>query len=163
MSVLLPNATLGVRRRLDTLRDAHGTPQPGGWGELLDPAPGYVKEQPDALWVIGLDPTLWPVRQHDMVIDGTTGAAWLVDTADLIEHPYDGTVNWIRTTARQRSNGGTEPGGPWFVARYAPDAGPPLTEYAGLWTGEGPPGDLPDAKPGDEYLDVLTGVIYQLQ
>lgn len=163
MSVLLPNATLGVRRRLGTALDSHGEPLPGGWGELLGPHPGYSNEQPDALWVLGLDPALWPVRQDDMVIDGSTGAAWLISTAHLIRHPVDSTVDWVRTTARQRGNGGTEPGGSWFVARYAPDAGPPVTEAAGLWTGEGPPAaDLPGAEPGDEYLDVLTGVIYRL-
>jgi hypothetical protein len=165
VSVLLPNATLGVRRRLDAGRDAHGAPKPGGWGAVTGPHPGLAEENPDALWVLGLDPVLWPVRQGDMVIDTVTGAAWLIDTADLLTHPVDPTVNWIRTTGRQRSAGGTEPGGPWFVARYVPDAPPPVTEAAGMWTGDGPPSlaALPDAKPGDEYIDMLTGVVYRLE
>jgi hypothetical protein len=116
VSVLLPNASLGLRRRLDGGRDAHGSPLPTGWGEVAGPLPGYLKEQPDATWVVGLDPELWPVRQGDLVVSGDTDA-WLVETADLIEHPADDTVNWIRITGNQRVAGGTEPGGPWFVNR----------------------------------------------
>jgi hypothetical protein len=166
VSVLLTNASLGLRRRVDGARDAHGSPLPTGWGALVGPADGLLNEQPDATWVVGLDPTLWPVRQNDMVIDAVTGAAFLVDTAKLAQHPVDDTVNWIRCTARQRGNGGTEPGGPWFVNRYAPDVGP--TTYRGeasVFTGEGPPPADPDtigAVPGDEYLDLTTGVIYGL-
>ena len=165
MSVLLDNASLGLRRRADAARDAHGASLPSGWGTMLAPLPGYLEEQPDGTWVVGLDPALWPVRQNDMVIDGVTGAAWLVMTADLIEHPVDDTVNWIRLTANQRGNGGTEPGGAWFVNRYTPDVGPnPYRGEAGLFTGHGPPDpeDLPGAVPGDEYIDLDTGVIYRL-
>lgn len=164
MSVLLANAQLGVRRRADGGRDAHGAPVPTGWGGLLGPAPGYLNEQPDAQWVVGLDPSLWPVRQGDMVIDGESGGAWLVDTADLITHPVDSTVDWVRVTARQRGNGGTEPGGAWFVARYTDSAPlPEPTDSGGIWTGYGPPpADIPGAQPGDEYVDLSTGVIYVL-
>lgn len=164
MSVLLSNATLGLRRRVDGGRDAHGSPVPTGWGAVVGlDQPGYVKEQPDAMWVLGLDPSLWPVRQADMVIDNANGRSWLIDTAALIEHPVDSTVNWIRITARQRGNGGTEPGGPWFVSRYAPDVGP--TTYRGeasAYTGHGPPPDDLEAVPGDEYIDLDTGVVYEL-
>lgn len=167
MSVLLTNATLGVRRRYDTGKDAHGFSMPGGWGTLQGPLDGYEQEQPDSTWVLGLDPTLWPVRQNDMVIDGATGAAWLITTADLIKHPVDSTVDWIRLTANQRSGGGTEPGGAWFVNRYTPDVGPnPYRGEAGLFTGHGAPvssdTDLSSALPGDEYVDLDTGVVYQL-
>lgn len=163
MSVLLPNAVLGLRRRVDGARDAHGSPLPTGWGPVEGPADGLLNEQTDATWIIGLDPALWPVRQNDMVIDTATGGAWLVDTAHLAQHPIDSTVNWVRCTGRQRGNGGTEPGGAWFIARYAPDAPPSVIAAVGLWTGEGPPPDpLPGAQPGDEYIDTLTGVVYQL-
>lgn len=163
MSVLLPNAVLGLRRRIDGARDDHGSPLPTGWGSLDGPADGYLNEQTDATWIVGLDPTLWPVRQNDMVIDTSNGAAWLVDTAKFAKHPYDSTVDWIRCTARQRGNGGTEPGGPWFVNRYTPDAPIPQYDEPAMWTGDGPPPDpLPGAEPGDEYVDMLTGVVYQL-
>lgn len=163
MSVLLDNASLGLRRRFDGDRDAHGAPVPTGWGTLQGPQPGYQDERPDGTWILGLDPVLWPVRQGDMVISGDSGGAWLVATADLIEHPVDDTVNWIRITGNQRGNGGTEPGGAWFVNRYTPDVGPnPYRGEAGLFTGHGPPSDITGALPGDEYLDVDTGVIYQL-
>jgi hypothetical protein len=163
VTVLLPNAQLGIRRRFDGGMDSHGDTVPTGWGEMTGPLDGYQQELPDSTWVLGLDPSLWPVRQNDMVISDT-GGAWLVTTADLIKHPVDSTVDWIRLTANQRSGGGTEPGGAWFVNRYAPDAGPNAYRgEAGLFTGHGPPpADLPGALPGDEYLDVDTGVIYRL-
>lgn len=160
MSVLLPNAVLGLRRRVEGGRDPHGTPLPTGWGEMIGPADGMLNEQTDAGWVLGLDPDLWPVRQNDMVIDAGTGGAWLVDTVHLATHPVDSSVNWIRCTGRQRGNGGTEPGGPWFVNRYAPDVGPSPVGTASVLTGHGPPPDTLQAEEGDEYLDLDTGVIY---
>lgn len=33
---------------------------------------------------------------------------------------------------------------------------------AGLWTGDGPPGTIVWSRPGDEYMDRLTGDIYEL-
>jgi hypothetical protein len=164
VSVLLVNGQLGIRRRFDGGLDAHGDKLPTGWGSLEGPLDGFQKEQPDSTWVLGIDPSLWPVRQNDMVISGVTGGAWLVVTAALIKHPVDSTVDWIRITANQRSGGGTEPGGAWFVNRYAPDVGPnPYRGEAGLFTGHGaPPDDLEGAMPGDEYLDLDTGVIYLL-
>lgn len=130
---------------------------------MVGPLSGYEKEQPDSTWVLGLDPVLWPIRQNDMVISGVTGGAWLVTTADLISHPVDSTVDWIRLTANQRSLGGTEPGGAWFVNRYAPDVGPNLYRgVAGLFTGHGPPPAGLGAQPGDEYIDLDTGVVYLL-
>lgn len=130
---------------------------------MQGPQPGFLQDHADGTWVLGLDPVLWPVRQGDLVISGDTGAAWLVNTADLISHPVDDTVDWIRLTANQRSNGGTEPGGAWFVNRYAPEAGPsPYRGEAALLTGHGPPPDDLPAQPGDEYLDLDTGVIYRL-
>jgi hypothetical protein len=99
-----------------------------------------------------------------MVIDAATGGAWLVDTAKLVQHPVDSTVNWIRTVCRQRGNGGTEPGGAWFVNRYAPDVGPATYRgEASVFSGHGPPPPDPatiGAVAGDEYIDLDTGVIY---
>jgi hypothetical protein len=165
VSVLLTNCQLGIRRRVDGGMDAHGDTLPTGWGSLNGPLDGFQQELPDSTWILGLDPSLWPVRQNDMVISDV-GGAWLVTTADLIRHPVDSTVDWIRLTANQRAGGGTEPGGvggAWFVNRYAPDVGPNLYRgEAGLLTGHGPPLDDLPAAPGDEYIDLDTGVIYLL-
>lgn len=166
MTVLMPNAQLGIRRRVEGVRDSHGDRVPTGWGAMTDPLDGLLKEEADSTWIVGLDPSLWPVRQNDMVIDGATGGAWLVTTANLITHSLDDTVNWIRCTANQRGNGGTEPGGAWFVNRYVPDVGPGLYRgEASVFTGDGPPPTDPavlGAKPGDEYVDLTTGVVYRL-
>lgn len=162
MTVLISNATLGVRRRTDTTLDAHGFDIPTTWASVQGPLPGLANEGPDGSWILGLDPTLWPVRQADLVI-GSDGRGWLVQTADLLQNALDPTVDWVRCTALQRSPGGTEPGGSWFVARFAPDVGPIPSGPAELYTGEGPPPDDGELvlHPGDEYLDILTGTIYE--
>lgn len=172
VTVLLPNASLGVRRRVEGARNSHGQRVPAGWGPLVDPAPGRTNEGADATWRLGLDPGLWPVRQGDLVIS-LTGGSWLVQTADLIQNNYDSTVDWVRVTALHRTGGGTEPGGAWFVARYdnyvdpppVDPPPPPSRDAAGLWTGYGPPPEVSDEfwpQVGDEYLDLYTGLIYRL-
>lgn len=173
MSVLLPNATLGVRRSVDAAAyDAHGARVSGGWGPVLGPAPGRMNERSDGGWDLGVDPSLWPIKQGDLVI-GLDGRSWLVSTADLIQNNYDSYVDWVRVDGMQRSLGGTEPGGAWFVSRYGdsvtpvdpgdPDA-PPVQASSNLWTGFGMP---PDAyfgqKPGDEYMDLNTGIVYRFE
>lgn len=163
MGVLLPNTTLAVRPRIDDGdRNAHGERVPVGWGPATDLLPGRTNEQSDGSWNLGVDPTLWPLRMDDLVIS-VSGGTWLVRTSDLIQNNYDSTVDWIRVTAQRRSAGGTQPGGPWFVARFTdqvlPDpVGPPV---AGLFTGHGPPPDDLDAEFGDEYLDLDTGIVYE--
>ncbi len=172
MSVLLPNTTLGVRRRVEGARNSHGERMPAGWGEVVGPQPGRTREQADATWSLGVDPALWPVRQGDLVI-ATDGGSWLVTSANLIQNNFDHRVDWVRVIAAHRTNGSTEPGGAWFVARYEdyvepppPDpTAPPSRDAAGLWTGWGPPPAVsPDFWPqvGDEYLDLYTGTIYRL-
>jgi hypothetical protein len=170
VAVLMTNASLGVRRRQDAARDAHGERLPAPWGPVNGPHPGRTNETADATWNLGLDPVLWPVRQGDLVIDAA-GGSWLVDTADLIRNNLDPSVDWIRVTGRHRTAAGTEPGGAWFVARYesyvdpAPDTGDTtITQTAaGMWTGYGPPPTDPfGAAPGDEYLDLLSGTVYRL-
>lgn len=172
MSVLLPNATLGLRRRVNAAaRNAHGERVQAGWSDLVSMFDGRTNEQADGSWALGLDPALWPVRTGDLVVsvDGTT---WIVTSADLIQNNYDPVVDWVRVRAARRSAGGTEPGGAWFVARYErgvddtavpSEPGVPVVARAGLWTGYGPPpeGDW-GAQPGDEYLDLATGAVYRL-
>lgn len=170
MTVLLPNARLGLRRRVDGTRNAHGERTPAGWGDITGPYDGRVNEQAGGTWALGLDPRLWPVRANDIAIAGT-GQSWLITGADLIQNNYDATVDWIRATALHRTDGGTEPGGVWFVARYTtfanpvPDAGAPAPrkESAALWVGYGPPpapSPLFTPEPYEEYLDLTTGTIY---
>lgn len=168
MSVLLPNALLGLRRRIDGARNAHGERVAAGWGPFEGPYDGRTNERADGTWALGLDPALWPVRENDLVIS-LTGGSWLVRSSDLIQNNYDSVVDWVRVTGLQRVIGGTEPGGSWFVARYAdgvepppPDTGQPVYE-AGVWTGYGPPpppGGAFTPEPGDEYVDLVTGLIY---
>lgn len=174
MTVLLPNATLALRRRVDqAARNAYGEKVQVGWSDIVGPGDGRASEQTDGSWNLGLDPALWPVRVGDLVIDTTVGGSWLVTSSDLIRNNYDSTVDWIRVVAQHRTAGGTEPGGSWFVARYDDHAEPPAPEpppppsknAAGLWVGYGPPPAVSDAfwpQVGEEYLDVLTGLIYQL-
>lgn len=171
MSVLLPNARLGLRRRInEQVRNEHGERVAAGWGGVVGLFDGRLNETAGGTWNLGLDPALWPVRQGDLAIS-SDGAAWVIQTADLIQNNYDSTVDWVRATALRRSAGGTEPGGAWFVARYADDLGPgeeadpsrPPVLNAGLWTGYGPPPDADfGAKPGDEYMDLLSGTVYRL-
>jgi hypothetical protein len=165
----MPNANLGVRRRAATARDAHGAPLPGVWGAVVGLLAGRVNERADGSWALGLDPSLWPVRVDDLVISDA-GASWLVQTADLIRNNLDPSVDWVRVSAQTRTAGGTVPGGAWFVARYVdyaepapPEGGEPRLLEAGLWTGYGPPPTYDfGAQPGDEYIDLSTGVVYRL-
>lgn len=172
MAVLFANAMLGVRHRVERQeRNAHGERVPVGWGPADAVREGFVTEGSDAAWRLRLDPSLWPVRTNDLVIS-TTGLTLLVTSADLITNSYDDAVDYVAVTGRQRSQGGTEPGGAWFVNRYLPelddsipDTGPgdPILTKPGLWTGNGPPPDVPwGAHPGDEYIDLLTGIVYEM-
>lgn len=171
MSVLLPNATLGVRRRIDTPgRNAYGERLAAGWGEVVGPHDGRTNERADGGWNLGVDPACWPIRQGDLVV-GLDGGSWLVETADLVQNNYDSRVDWVRITAQRRTAGGTLPGGAWFVARYLPTLDPeppqdpdaPYLREPGLWVGHGPPPAYDfGARPGDEYLDLSTGTVYHL-
>lgn len=117
MAVLMVNASLGVRRRQDGGRDAHGEPLPADWAAVGALLPGRVSEAADGSWSLGADPSLWPVRQRDLLVDDA-GNEWLVDTADLIQNNLDDSVDWIKVTAHQRTAAGsTEPGGPEYVGR----------------------------------------------
>lgn len=169
----MTNATLGVRRRVDATRNAHGERVAAGWGPVVGPAPGRTRQNADASWGLGLDPDLWPIRQGDLVI-GADGGSWLVTSANLITNNVDSQVDWVRVIAAHRTSGGaTEPGGGWFVARYddyvepppLDPPPPPSRDAAGLWTGWGPPPAVSNdfwPQVGDEYLDLYTGTIYRL-
>ena len=169
MAVLLPNATLTVRRVVDGgAVNSHGERVGPSYGMVEGFHPGRVNERSDGGWGLGVDPRLWPVRQGDLVL-ANDGRSWLVRSADLLQNNYDSSVDWVRVDALHRGNGGTEPGGAWFVARYTdhvepvPPDGPPTSPQPGLWTGNGPPPSvLFGAEPGDEYIDLVSGTIYRL-
>lgn len=172
MAVLLPNAQLGVRRRNDAVaRNARGERIPAGWGSLIGFHEGRINEKADGSWALGVDPELWPVRKDDLIVS-STGMAWLVTTSDLIQNNFDHRVDWVRVTGQHRGGGGTEPGGAWFVARYAPVVdpsdgdveAPPIQTESGLWIGYGPPPGFDfGAEEGEEYLDLITGTIYEMR
>lgn len=119
MSVLLPNATLGLRRQVwdNTARNAHGERLSGNWEPATALYGGRTNERADGGWSLAVDAALWPIKQGDMIVSDT-GAAWIVNTADLIQNNYDHTVDWVRIDGYEReTSGGTEPGGPQFVGR----------------------------------------------
>lgn len=172
MTVRLPNARLGIRRRVEGARNSHGERVAAGWGPFVGPYDGRTNETATGTWNLGLDVALWPVRVNDLVIN-LTGGSWLVTTSDLIRLNIPNShVDWVRVTGLHRTANGTEPGGAWFVARYTdyveqppPNPGGPVYE-AGVWTGYGPPPAVgPGFEPdeGDEYVDLLTGLIYVLE
>jgi hypothetical protein len=116
VSVLLPNTDLGLRRRTEGVRNAHGERVGGDWAPVGEFYPGRTNERADGGWALGVDPSLWPVRKDDLIVD-RDGTEWLVETSDLIRNNYDSRVDWVRVTGYQRTGTGTEPGGAEFVGR----------------------------------------------
>lgn len=173
MVVLLPNTRLGLRRRADAeARNSHGERVPAGWGALIggDLLDGRAKELADGTWSLALDPSLHPVREGDMVLSAD-GVSWIITVATLLTNNASPKIDWIRASALRRSDGGTQPGGAWFVGRYSnsvdpsvPDPnGVPILSQPNLWTGYGPPPDTDfGANTGDEYMDLLSGMVYEL-
>lgn len=173
VSVLLPNTNLTVRRRVnETTRNEHGEDVLDGWTAPGPFFPGRTKENDDGRWSLAVDPALWPVRTGDLIVD-QAGSAWSVQFVHNIKNNYDDYVNYVQINAVRRVAQGTEPGGAWFVARYEEVPNDPavvqpfpLPTYDAaqhLWRGYGPPSMWPDVvpNPGDEFLDVLTGNVYQ--
>jgi hypothetical protein len=85
---------------------------------MKGPYPARAEERPDVAemggiggraWVIALDPRLWPVRQGDMVVEPSTGAQWLVVTADLLANNASPDIDYVRVEAHMRTAGATIP------------------------------------------------------
>lgn len=117
MVVLLPNTALAVRRAAAPTYDAHGVPVRGAYGQATAAYPGLTRERDDGGWTLSLHPELWPLRKDDVVVEPGTGREWTVVAAILCKNDFDGYVNYVRTDARERKTGGTEPGGAEFTAR----------------------------------------------
>jgi hypothetical protein len=110
MAVMLPDCALAVERQPAVAYDANGYPVPGARETPTGTLPGRALERADHSWVLALDPSLWPVREGDLVHDDT-GRSWLVVSADLLQNTYDPVVDFVRCEAEIRVPGGTLPPG----------------------------------------------------
>lgn len=108
MSVLLPDAMLGVRRRAPAVADAHGWQVAGAIGALEGPWPGGASQDADGAWRLALDPAAWPLAPGDVVEDDG-GRQWTVLGAELLALPAEPAVDWVRVTARAHPPQGTQP------------------------------------------------------
>lgn len=118
MAVLLANRSLGVRHRAAGAPDAHGEPQAASWAAMGGPWPGRAEEGPDVAemgaaggrtWVLAVDPAAWPLHQGDLVVEPSTGATWLVTTADLLTNNASPDIDYIRVEAHARTGASTRP------------------------------------------------------
>lgn len=60
-------------------------------------------------WVLALDPAAWPLYQGDLVVESSTGASWLVLTADLLTNNAAPDIDYVRVEAHARSGAATLP------------------------------------------------------
>lgn len=60
-------------------------------------------------WVLALDPSAWPVVQGDLVVEPSTGASWLVVSADLLTNNAAPDIDYIRVEAHARAGVFTRP------------------------------------------------------
>ena len=118
MTVQLPNGLLGVQRVDPDDVDPHGSPVSGQLGELSELLPGKISELDTGGWQLALDPSLWPVRVGDRIVDGQ-GRAWVATLVKLLQTPplsveekalgLDLDVSFVRVMAGQVTDKGTEP------------------------------------------------------
>lgn len=114
------NCQLGVKRVEPSTYDAHGAPLYSPPTAVTDLLPGKREEQPNAEWILCLDPSLWPVRVRDHVIADDGMEFVVVDThfipmpplaPDEIMVDIDIDISFVRCTANQVTSEGTEIGG----------------------------------------------------
>lgn len=117
MAVLIPNAKVGIRRRIEGALNAHGERTAAGH-EAAPSAllPAQVEQRADGGWSISLDPELWPVRQGDL-LTGDDGATYSVLSADFLTNALEPLVNHVLCEALRVGAEGTEPADPWFPGR----------------------------------------------
>lgn len=106
---MLATTMLGVRRARVAV-DGHGTRSPSGWGPVELVRPGRVVSEPDedgetdgpGVWVLGVDPALWPLHARDLVVEPGTCREWTVTKATRRRSAADPFVDWVRVTAELR-------------------------------------------------------------
>lgn len=120
MSVQIVNCQLGVKRVEPASYDAHGAPLYSAPSQPTALLPGKREEQPNAEWILCLDPSLWPVRVRDHVV-ADDGMEYVVVDSHFIPMPplapdeqmvgIDIDISFIRCTGNQVTSLGTEEGG----------------------------------------------------
>lgn len=160
MTVLMPNATATIRRRIEGPLNAHGERTRSGLSPRVSALlPALIEQRADGGWTASIDPSLWPVRKND-VIDDSIGRTYVVMTSDLLSNVFEPIVDYILCEVRNVTDEGTEPIDPWFVARD--QSAPSPYEGGRAMTGHGPPPeDLADVVMGDKYLDLDSGLMYE--
>jgi hypothetical protein len=101
MAVLIPNASLGVRRYTHPeARDARGKPKGGGaLGSLEGPWPGFCAEgDTDNQWSFRLDPAAWPLNDGDHITDGSR--TWVITAARPHFNALASDADYVGATAQ---------------------------------------------------------------
>ncbi|MEU4703379.1 hypothetical protein [Nonomuraea dietziae] len=106
MVVMLATTLLGVRRAVVTV-DGHGTRAASGWGVVEGVRPGRIVTVPEedgeqegpGVWVLAVDPVVWPLRARDVIVEPSTGREWTVTKAKLQAHAVERSVDWVRAEA----------------------------------------------------------------
>lgn len=111
MAVILPDCALTVARMGPTAHDPSGYPIPATRTPGGPALPGRKKERPDHSWVLAVDPSMWPVKEGDLIQEPATGAEWLVVSADLLTNSADPAVDYVRVEGEIRVGVSTLPPG----------------------------------------------------
>ena len=109
--MILPDCALAVSRRVGYAYDESGYPMPGAFTEPVAPLPARKVERADHSWMLALDPSMWPVEEGDRVVEPSTGAEWLIVSADLLTNTADPAVDYVRCEAEARVGQSTVPPG----------------------------------------------------
>lgn len=115
MGVLLPNCALAVAR-MGEQEDAFGDRVSAGQGPTSPAHPGNAVERSDGTWSLALDAALWPIREHDLVID-PAGRQWVVVSSSVNRNPLVPEIDFVQVEAVEKAPSGVEPGGSYFVGR----------------------------------------------
>ncbi|MEV7011798.1 hypothetical protein [Streptosporangium sp. NPDC051022] len=107
MAVTQPTTRFGVRDGHEEL-DGHGTRSATAWGPIRDVSPGAIVSEPPAdgekdgpgVWVLALDPEVWPIKARDAVVEPSTGRSWTVVTAAHRPHRVVPALSWVRVEGR---------------------------------------------------------------
>lgn len=84
-----------------------------------------------------------------------------VGQLDVIGRPYGFDITIENPVVNVATTDGSETVALVMVPGERGPAGPTFDGTA-WWYGQGPPGTIVGAKPGDDYMDTLTGDVYKL-